>query len=63
MEPVQKNHFTSSSTIALNVLVINLDMLPDLLLVLFAYLLQLLLNNESAKSSRFVRLSNHVETA
>ncbi len=48
---------TQGSTIALNVLVMNLEKLLELLFVLFAYWLQLLLYNQPGKASRFVCLS------
>ena len=48
---------TQGSTIALNVLVMNLEKLVELLLVLFASWLQLPLCNQPGKGSRFVCLS------
>jgi len=54
---------TQGSTIALNVLVMNLEKLLELLFVFFAYWLQLLLGNEPGKGSRFAHLSNQVAPA
>jgi IS5 family transposase len=54
---------TQGSTIALNVLVMNLEKLLELLFVLFAYWLQLLLGNEPGMCSRFAHLSNQVAPA
>lgn len=54
---------TQGSTIALNVLVMNLEKLLELLFVFFAYWLQLLLDNEPEKSSRFAQLSNKLAPA
>jgi hypothetical protein len=54
---------TQGSTIALNVLVMNLEKLLELLFVFFAYWFQLLLGNEPGKGSRFVHLSNQVAPA
>ena len=54
---------TQGSTIALNVLVMNLEKLLELLFVFFAYWLQLLLGNEPVKGLRFALLSNQVAPA
>ena len=54
---------TQGSTIALNVLVMNLEKLLELLFVFFTYWLQLLLGNEPEKSSRFAQLSNKLAPA
>lgn len=54
---------TQGSTIALNVLVMNLEKLLELLFVFFAYWLQLLLSNEPEKGSRFAQLSNKLAPA
>ena len=54
---------TQGATIALNVLVMNLEKLLELLFVFFAYWLQLLLDNEPEKSSRFAQLSNKLAPA
>jgi hypothetical protein len=54
---------TQGSTIALNVLVMNLEKLLELLFVFFAYWLQLLLCNEPGKGSRFAHLSNQMAPA
>jgi hypothetical protein len=57
----EKLAVTQGSTIALNVLVMNLEKLLELLFVFFAYLL--LLRNEPDKGSRFAHLSNQVVPA
>jgi hypothetical protein len=54
---------TQGSTIALNVLAMNLEKLLGLLCVLFAYWIQLLLGNQPGKDSLFARLSNQVAPA
>jgi hypothetical protein len=54
---------TQGSTIALNVLVMNLEKLLELLFVLFAFWLHLLLNNQPSKGSRFVCLSTQLSPA
>jgi IS5 family transposase len=54
---------TQGSSIALNVLVMNLEKLLELLFVFFVYWLQLLLGNESGKGSRFAHLNNQVAPA
>jgi len=54
---------TQGSTIALNVLVMNMEKLLELLFVFFAYWLQLLLGNEPWKGSRFAHLSHQVAPA
>ncbi len=54
---------TQGSTIALNVLMINLEKLLELLFVLFAYLLRLLLSNQPGKGTRFVHLCTQVALA
>ena len=52
----EKLAFYQGSTIALNVLVMNLEKLLELLFVLFATLLRLLLLNESSQSVRTLPL-------
>ncbi|MCP9826499.1 IS5 family transposase [Synechococcus sp. EJ6-Ellesmere] len=59
----EKLAVTQGSTIALNVLVMNLEKLLELLFVFFAYLLRLLLRNEPEKGSRFAHLSNQAVPA
>ena len=54
---------TQGSTIAMNVLVMNLQKLLELLFVLFAYWLQLLLSNEPMLSPRISRLSSQITPA
>jgi IS5 family transposase len=54
---------TQGSTIALNVLVMNLEKLLELLIVLFAYMLRLLFSNQPGKGSRFVHLCAQVALA
>ena len=54
---------TQGSTIALNVLVMNLEKLLKLLIVLFAYMLRLLFSNQPGKGSRFVHLCAQVALA
>ena len=54
---------TQGSTIALNVLVMNLEKLLELLFVLFAFWLHLLLRNQPNKGSRFVCLSTQITPA
>ncbi|NBZ97016.1 MAG: hypothetical protein EBR40_11445, partial [Proteobacteria bacterium] len=56
----EKLAVTQGSTIALNVLVMNLEKLLELLFVFFAYWLQLLLGNEGGKGSRFAHLSHQL---
>jgi IS5 family transposase len=56
----EKLAVTQGSTIALNVLVMNLEKLLELLFVLFACWLQLLLSNQLGKGSRFVCLSTQL---
>jgi hypothetical protein len=56
----EKLAVTQGSTIALNVLVMNLEKLLELLFVLFASWLQLLLCNQPSKGSRFVCLSTQL---
>jgi IS5 family transposase len=51
---------TQGSTIAMNVVVMNLEKLLDLLFVLVAYWLQLLLSNQPPKGSRFVCMSTQI---
>ncbi len=59
----EKLPVTQGSTIALNVLVMNMEKLLELLFVFFAYWLQLLLGNEPGKVSRFAHLSNQMAPA
>jgi hypothetical protein len=59
----EKLAVTQSSTIAINVLVMNLQKLLELLFVHFAYWLRLLLSNQSRKGSRFVYLSTQITPA
>jgi len=54
---------TQGSTIAINVLVMNLQKLLELLFVLFAYWLQLLLSNEPRKGPGFAILSAQISPA
>ena len=59
----EKLAVTQGSTIAMNVLVMNLEKLLQLLFVLFAYWLQLLLSNQPPKGSRFVFMSTQITLA
>ena len=59
----EKLSVTQGSTIAMNVLVMNLQKLLELLFVLFAYWLQLLLSNEPVLSPRISRLSTQITPA
>jgi IS5 family transposase len=54
---------TQGSTIAINVLVMNLQKLLELLFVLFAYWLKRLLSDEPGNDSRFAHLSTQVALA
>jgi hypothetical protein len=54
---------TQGSTIAMNVLVMNLEKLLELLFVLYAFWLHLLLSNQPSKGSRFVCLSTQLSPA
>ena len=54
---------TQGSTIAMNVLVMNLEKLLELLSVLVAYWIQLLLSNQPPKGSRFVCMSTQITLA
>jgi IS5 family transposase len=54
---------TQGSTIAMNVLVMNLEKLLELLFVLVAYWLQLLLSNQPPMGSRFVCISTQITLA
>lgn len=54
---------TQSSTIAMNVMVMNLQKLLELLFVLYAYWLQLLLSNQPRKDSQFECLSTQITPA
>ena len=54
---------TQGSTIAMNVLVMNLEKLLELLFVLFAYWIQLLRSNQPGKEARFVWLSTQLSPA
>jgi IS5 family transposase len=53
----EKLALTQGATIALNVLLMNLEKLLELLVVLFATLLRLFLINESGKSVRTLPLN------
>ena len=59
----EKLSVTRGSTIAMNVLVMNLQKLLELLFVLFAYWLQLLLSNERVINPRISRLSTQISPA
>jgi len=59
----EKLSATQGSTIALNVLVMNLEKLLELLFVFFAYWLQPLLSNRPWKSSQFGGLSTQITPA
>ena len=59
----EKLAVTQGSTIALNVLVMNLEKLLELLFVLFTALLGLLLLNEGGQSIRSVPLKPHIAAA
>ena len=59
----EKLALTQSSTIAINVLVINLQKLLELLFVIFAYWLQLLLTNEQGERPRFAILGPLISPA
>ena len=59
----EKLAMTQGSTIAINVLVMNLQKLLELLFVLFAYWLQLLLSNEPGKRPGFAILSAQISPA
>jgi len=52
----EKLAVTQGSTIAINVLAMNLQKLLELLFVLFSHWLQLLLSNEQGERPRFVIL-------
>ncbi len=54
---------TQGSTIADNVLVMNLEKLLELVFVFFAYWLQVPRGNQRGKGSRFAHLSNQVAPA
>ena len=54
---------TQGSTIALNVLVMNLEKLPELLFVFFRALLRLFLVNENRQSVRTLPLKHQVAAA
>jgi IS5 family transposase len=54
---------TQGSTIALNVLVMNLEKLLELLFVLFTSWLYFLLSNQPGKGSRFLCLSTQLRPA
>ena len=54
---------TQGSTIAINVLVLNLQKLLELLFVLFAYWLQLLLSNEQGERPGFTILRPQISPA
>lgn len=58
-----KRSATPGSTIALNVLVMNLEKLPELLFVLFATFLRLLLVNENGQSVRTLPLNHQAAAA
>jgi hypothetical protein len=59
----EKLAVTQGSTIAINVLVMNLQKLLELLFVLFAYWLQLLLSNEPGGRPGFVILRAQISPA
>jgi hypothetical protein len=59
----EKLAVTQGSTIALNVLVMNLEKLLELLFVFFAALLRLLLVNESGQSVRTLPLKPQMAAA
>jgi hypothetical protein len=59
----EKLAVTQGSTIALNVLVMNLEKLLELLFVLFTSWLYLLLRNQPGKGSRFLCLSTQLSPA
>ena len=59
----EKLAVTQGATIALNVLVMNLEKLLELLFVLFATLLRLLLGNESGRSIRTMPLKPQIALA
>jgi transposase len=59
----EKLSVTQGSTIAINVLVMNLQKLLEVLFVLFAYWLQLLLSNVRVTSPRISRLSAQISPA
>ena len=59
----EKLAVTQGATIALNVLVMNLEKLLELLFILFASWLHLLLRGQPGKRSRFVCLSTQFSPA
>jgi hypothetical protein len=59
----EKLAVTQGSTIAINVLVMNLQKLLELLFVLFAHWLQLLLSNEQGERPRFAILGPLISPA
>ena len=59
----EKLAVTQGSTIALNVLVMNLEKLLELLFVFFAALLRLLLVKESGQSVRILPLKPQIAAA
>ncbi len=59
----EKLAVTQGSTIALNVLVMNIEKLLELLFVLFTALLRLLLGNEGGRSIRTVPLKPQIAAA
>ena len=59
----EKLAITQGSTIALNVLVMNLEKLLELLFILFAVLLRLLLVNEGGRSIHTVPLKPQIAAA
>ena len=59
----EKLSATQGSTIALNVLVMNLEKLLELLFVFFSALLRLLLVNEGGRSMRTLPLKHQVAAA
>jgi transposase len=59
----EKLAVTQASTVAINVLVMNLQKLLDLLFTLFVYWLKLHLGNEPVKSPRFACLSSQIAPA
>lgn len=59
----EKLAVTQGSTIAINVLVMNLQKLLELLFVVFAYWLQLLLSKELGEKPRFAIVSAQISPA
>jgi IS5 family transposase len=59
----EKLAVTQGSIIAITILVMNLQKLLEVLFVLFAHWLEVVLSNQSEKSSRFWCLSTQVTPA